>query len=210
MQFLEPLDSILGQRSKVKILRFLFDQPIELTGREISRKVGLSHLKTHQVLREFSQHGLTISKTIGKAILYKLNEDNMLGRDILKALFRAEKELVLKLTGLLTNRLRVFVESIVLYGDILQNGNGSNSDIEFLLIIRDDMNLKAVEQGLEYTQEEVKRTFGNSIMAKIWSISELRERYAQEDEFAMAILNSGKLIYGKELIDVIRSGHWSI
>ncbi|MFH1562564.1 MAG: winged helix-turn-helix domain-containing protein [Nitrospirota bacterium] len=210
MQFLEPLDSILGQRSKVRILRFLFDQPLELTGREISRKVGLSHLKTHQVLRELSQHGLTISKTIGKAILYRLNEDNMLGRDILKTLFRAEKELVLKLTGILTNRLRVFVESIVLYGDILQNGNGSNSDIELLLIVRDDMNFRAVEQGLEYTQEEVKRTFGNSISAKIWSVSELRGKYAQEDEFALAVLNSSRLIYGKELIDVIRSGHWSV
>lgn len=210
MQFLEPLDSILGQRSKVRILRFLFDQPIELTGREISRKVGLSHLKTHQVLRELSQHGLTIPKTIGKAILYRLNEDNMLGRDILKTLFRAEKELVLKLTGILTNRLRVFVESIVLYGDILHNGNGSNSDIELLLIIRDDMNLRAVEQGLEYTQDEVKRSFGNSISAKIWSISEFRGKYLQEDEFALGILNSGRLIYGKELIDVIRSGHWSV
>jgi DNA-binding transcriptional ArsR family regulator len=210
MQFLEPLDSILGQRSKVRILRFLFNHPLELTGREISRQVGLSHLKTHQVLRELSQHGLTIPKTIGKAILYKLNEDNMLGRDILKTLFRAEKELVLKLTEILINRLRVFVESIVLYGDILQNGNGTNSDIELLLIIRDDMNFRAVEQGLEYTREEVKKSFGNSILAKIWSTSELRGKYAQENEFALAVLNSGKLIYGRELIDVIRSGHWSV
>ncbi|MEW6096703.1 MAG: winged helix-turn-helix domain-containing protein [bacterium] len=210
MQFLEPLDSILGQRSKVRILRFLFEKPAELTGREISRQVGLSHLKTHQVLREFSQEGIAVSRTIGNAILYKLNENNMLARDILKTLFRSEKELVLKLTEILTNRLRVFVESIVLYGGILQNRNESNSNIELLLIIRDDMNLKAVEQGLEYTQEEVKRTFGNEIYAKIWHISELRGRYTEEDEFTLQILKSGRLIYGRELIDVIRSGQWSI
>lgn len=210
MQFLEPLDSILGQRSKVKILRFLFNQPAELTGREISRKVGLSHLKTHQVLREFSQQGIAVSRTIGRAILYRLNEDNMLARDILKTLFRSEKELVLKLTDILTNRLRVFVESIVLYGGILQNGNGSDTNIELLLIVRDDMNLNAVEQGLEYTQEEVKRTFGNSISAKIWSISELQGRYLEEDEFTLQILKSGKVIYGRDLMNVIRSGHWGM
>jgi len=210
MQFLEPLDSILGQRSKVRILRFLFEQPTELSGREISRKVGLSHLKTHQVLREFSQEGIAVSKSIGRAILYKLNENNMLARDILRTLFRAEKELVLKLTDLLSNRLRVFVESIVLYGGILENGKELKSNIiELLLIIRDDMNLRAVEQGLAYTQEEVKRAFGNSISAKIWTISELRGKYLEEDKFTLQILKSGKLIYGREIIDVIRSEKWS-
>lgn len=210
MQFLEPLDSILGQRSKVRILRFLFEQSTELTGREISRKVGLSHLKTHQVLREFSQEGIALSKTIGKAIIYKLNEDNIVTRDILRILFRSEKELVLKLTELLSNRLRVFVESIVLYGGILKDGNESISNmVELLLIVRDDMNLRAVEQGLEYTQEEVKKAFGNFISAKIWSISELRGRYIEEDKFTIQILKLGKLIYGRELMDVIRSERWS-
>jgi len=210
MQFLEPLDFILGQRSKVRILRFLFEQSTELTGREISRKVGLSHLKTHQVLREFSQEGIAVSKTIGRAILYKLNESNMVARDILRTLFRAEKELVLKLTELISNRLRVFVESIVLYGGILENGRELESNIvELLLIVRDEMNLKAVEQGLAYTQDEVKRAFGNSISAKIWSISELRGKYLEEDKFTLQILKSGRLIYGREIIDVIRSEKWS-
>lgn len=210
MQFLEPLDSILGQRSKVRILRFLFEQSTELTGREIARKVGLSHLKTHQVLREFSQEGIALSKTIGKAIIYKLNEDNMVTRDILRTLFRSEKELVLKLIEVVSNRLRVFVETIVLYGGILAKGNGAKSNmVELLLIVRDDMNLRAVEQGLKYTQEEVKKAFGNFISAKIWSISELRGRYMEEDEFTIQILKSGKVIYGRELMDVIRSEKWS-
>ncbi|MEW6606936.1 MAG: hypothetical protein AB1414_05710 [bacterium] len=209
MQFLDPLDSILGQRSKVRILRFLFEKPGDLTGREISRKVGLSHLKTHQVLRELSLHGITIPKTIGRAILYKLNEENMFARDILRTLFRSEKELVLKLTEILTNRLRVFVESIVLYGNILHNGQESDSSIDLLLVIRDDMNLRAVEQALEYTQEEVRKAFGNSLSAKIWFINELRAKYTEQDEFALQILKIGKLIYGRELIDVIRSEKWS-
>lgn len=42
MRFTQPLNYLLGQQSKIKIMRFLVKGGVELAGREIARAVGLA------------------------------------------------------------------------------------------------------------------------------------------------------------------------
>lgn len=58
MLFSNPLDKILGQVSKIKILRFLINSQAQLNGREIAKNVGLSHVKVHTALKDLSKQVL--------------------------------------------------------------------------------------------------------------------------------------------------------
>lgn len=205
MQFKEPFNDVLGSRSKIKILRFLCNQTEDITGREIARRIDLSHLKTHQVLKEFHKHNIVNMRQIGSAMLYRLNEDNMLVRDILKNLFKSENEPIVKLTEVVIKRLRVFVESITLFGKIMYDGRNPDTEIEILLVVRDDMNLRAVETGVKDTADEVMNIFGNKIVAVIWNMEELCSRYRQEDDLFIHIKEIGKTIHGKDIQQLIQN-----
>lgn len=204
MQFKEPYDAVLGSRSKIKVLRFFCSHPEEITGRELGRRIGLSHLKVHQVLKEFHQHGLVKMRKIGSAMLYCLKEDNILIRDIVRILFKSEHDPLIKLTEVITKRLRVFVESIILFGKITYDGKSPNTEIEVLLVIRDDMNLRAVEKGAQDTADEISNIFGNRFVPLIWNMTELCGRFLENDDLHHHIQKTGRVIYGCSLPELVQ------
>ena len=59
MRIHDKLDEILKQGSKIKILRFLFAEKDEHTGRRIARGIAMSPSSTYNTLQEMRREGLT-------------------------------------------------------------------------------------------------------------------------------------------------------
>jgi len=78
LTFTNVLDDILGQKSKIKVLRFLIKVRTPFTGRELAHQVGLSPEKTRQVLKDFQEQGVVEVQNAGRANLYKLRKESKL------------------------------------------------------------------------------------------------------------------------------------
>lgn len=205
MHFQDTFNTVLGQRSKVKLLRFLFFCQEELTGRQIAKRTGLSHLKAHQALKELTDYGVVCVKIVGNAMIYQINPSNILARDILKPLFKSEKELFLTLCDHLIKRFRIFAVSLVLFGNVIQGEEDNTGNIDLLIVVRDEMNLKAVEKEVELEINEVYQSFGNHLKPVIIKADELYRRYRVTDSIIFQIEKTGKVIYGKSFLEMFNN-----
>ncbi|OIP38316.1 hypothetical protein AUJ95_06920 [Candidatus Desantisbacteria bacterium CG2_30_40_21] len=201
MHFRNTFDTVLGQRSKVKLLRFLFFCQEELTGRQIAKRTGLSHLKAHQALKELADYGVVCVKIVGNAMIYRINPNNLLARDILKPLFRSEKELFLTLCDHIIKRFKIFAVSLVLFGNVIQ-GDEEDANVDLLIVVRDEMNLKVVEKEVDLEINEVYQSFGNYLRPLIIKSDELYRRYRVRDSIILQIEETGKVVYGKSFSEM--------
>jgi DNA-binding transcriptional ArsR family regulator len=94
MRFKQPLDKILGQQSKIKVLRYLSQYPGEYTGREIARAVGLSHPIVHSVLASLKEEGVILMRKFGKSLLFSLAKDHQLVKEIIFPIFKKEANFI--------------------------------------------------------------------------------------------------------------------
>ena len=203
MYFQNTFDTVLGQRSKVKLLRYLFSCQDELTGRQIAKRIGLSHLKAHHALKELAEQGIVCVKIVGNAMIYKINPNNLLARDILKPLFKSEKELLFILSDHITKRFKIFAVSLILFGNVIHSSGEENvNNVDILLIVRDEMNLKAVEKEVEAEIQEIYQSFGNYLRPLIIKADEFYRRYRVGDPMITQIEKTGKVIYGKSFSEI--------
>ena len=79
MKFKYSLDTILGQRSKIRILRLLSFEQNQLTVREIARRIDLTVPNVSRALKELEIEGIVISRQTGKSTPYFLNKKHYLG-----------------------------------------------------------------------------------------------------------------------------------
>ncbi len=176
MLFQEPLDSILGQSSKVKIMRFLIRSQAELNGTQIAKAVGLSHVKSNICLQELVTHGLITMRRVGRSCLYRLDQENIVIKKLLRPLFEKEYHLSDELKKIITGELKpAYPLSIVLFGSIVRGDARPNSDIDLLVVIPQDKNMAQAKREIERAGEKLY----------------------------VDVVKNGKSIYGKSLQGVI-------
>lgn len=203
MQFYHPLDAILGQTSKIKLLRFLSQYPGQFTGRELARLTNLSHPIVHKVLEDLEQQGVILMKKSGQAFLYSLNEDNNLNKNLLLPLFKAESELKKQIVQILVKNLDFPIESIILFGSISQQSEKPTSDIDILVVLADNINLKETEAKLLSAGLKIVQEFGNQVSPIVINLSTLIKKLKTKDKLLSEILRQGQIIYGKSLMDLL-------
>lgn len=93
MKLTNILEEVLGQKSKIKILRCLFKRKMEMTGRQVAQFCGLNHRTCQLALRDLEQQGIVVMRRVGKSNLFKLKQDNYLIGQLLGPLFEQEEHL---------------------------------------------------------------------------------------------------------------------
>ena len=203
MKFTRPLDNLLGQQSKVKIIRFLVNSSAELAGREIARSVGLTQRITHASLMDLWKHGVVNMRRVGKAKLYKINKGRVLVSDGLIPLFVFENNLLKRLSALIIRKIKKFILSIIIFGSIAEGNEQPGSDIDLLIILKEKTNPQKVESALDGLSLVVSEKFGNFLSPVLLKENQFRRRYKQGDKFIKTIVARGKIIYGKTFMEVI-------
>ena len=74
MKLHNNLDELFGNSSKVKILRFLFTEQDEHTGRGIATAVSMGASSTYRLLQELKEAGIISARRKGKAVLHILKK----------------------------------------------------------------------------------------------------------------------------------------
>ena len=206
MLLVNQLDHILGQTSKIRILRFLIATDPELNGREIAAAVGLSHVQCHAALKELNQHGVIEMRRSGKSILYRLNLQNMLLQRMVMPLFEKEAQLKNILKEIISKCLKKPApQSVILFGSFASGKAKPHSDLDVLIVASRKEDIPLLTEGLGRAEIHITTGFGNHLSPIVMDGREFRERFKNKDKLVRNIVHEGKVLLGDSMNDLIIS-----
>jgi len=200
MRIHDKLDEILKHGSKIKILRFLFAEKDEHTGRSIAKGISMSPSSTHRTLLIMADEGLISSRKKGKAILYMLRQDHYVVRKLLGPLFEKEKLIYSDIISLIKRHLlraNGDIATVAVFGSVVRKEETSGSDIDLLVILRDKSGKSRVDKVLDNLHADIVKSFGASLSPYVLTVSEIRHRHNEKKRIIKSILDNNELIYGE-------------
>jgi predicted nucleotidyltransferase len=198
----DPVDGILGRRSKVRLLRALrpLDRPV--SGREAARLAGLSH-RAITSLDELAALGVVVRRQAAGQHLYTFNRENVLAGAI-EHLF-AEEE---RRSGLILERIRsVAAEAGAMYagvfGSAARNEDRPGSDLDvFMVVEHGDLKERSGDvliPALEALEEE----YGVRLSPVVLTLAEARFQAQEDATLLREILRDGRSVHGGPLEDLL-------
>jgi len=197
MKFKYSLDTILGQRSKIRILRLLSFEQGQLTIREIARRINLTVPNVSRALKELEIEGIVISRQIGKSTPYFLNKKHYLVNNVVLPMFKKEMNSKKELVKFLKRKLNQPIESFILFGSLARKQEKAISDIDMLFVIADKLDKKLIEKEILAQNADIIYYFGNSISPVVMTISEFLTKAKKKDSLLSVILKEGEVLDGK-------------
>lgn len=164
MRFHGISSALLGSPARaavlVTMLRFAGE---ELTGREVARRAGVSPPRALEALRVLEGEHLCFQRRVGRASLWRLDTRHFLAKR-LAALADLDAaplaELIKMVRGCLGG-----VDEAYLFGSMAQGREEPTSDIDLLLVFRDDRAKRRWIRRLAGLQDAVLAAFGNHLQA---------------------------------------------
>ena len=204
MRITAPLDNILDNEAKVKILRFLFRTGAEWNGRQIAKQIKVTPATTHKALHELHREGVLLLNNVGRTHLYKLNKPRVLVNDILKSLFAKEDKILINVINaikrkVLASKIKKAIVSMALFGSVKTKKDHPTSDIDIIVIVENAKTKKSAERLFEKIGEKIARDLGNMLSPYINTRSEFKSKNKKGLAVIKNILNSHSLIYGERM-----------
>ncbi len=175
MKFHDILDEILGNRTKVNLLRAFFTYPEkEFTESELQRIAGIPQASVHRNVKSLLSNGTLDRKRIGKANLYSLNREHILYA-LLQYVFENEKNLLSELNKSLKGSIESLpgIELAVLFGSVVKGTERADSDIDIFIVSKADKS--QVEAEMKNLIQNIGNKFGNPVSPMIKNDKELKE-----------------------------------
>lgn len=207
MRVHDPLDKILNNELKIKILRFLCRTDAEWSGRQIAQEIKVSPAACHKALRELNNERALLLRSIGRSYLYRLNKENLIISDLLKPLFEREgkipddvyRAIVRNISSLVMNN----IASIAVFGSMKRGKERPTSDIDLLVLVKNPKDKRKVEEDFGKVNEKIMGKFGNTISSYIQTIEEFKLKYKRGLAVVKNILKSHRLLFGKPLEELL-------
>ncbi|MBI4064419.1 MAG: MarR family transcriptional regulator [Elusimicrobia bacterium] len=197
------IEIVFGKRSRLEVLRCLYEASNEISGREIARRTGLSHQQAHQSLKELVSLGLVEYKIAAPAHLFYLNKNHWVVSEILQVVFDKEKSWLKNLLDDVTDGLPKQVVSLILFGSAAKGRLRAGSDIDLLALVGREKDKKAVLDYLVTASVKLGPKYHYPVAPLVLAVSEFREQYAQGSAFARNILKTASVVKGKMLTQIL-------
>lgn len=203
MRFTNVLNDIFGSKSKIKTLRYLLNSKLELTGRHLARVVNIHHRTCHTALKELSAFGIVVMHQTGKAMVYKINDNNMLVEKILRPIFAVEKNLLSQIISALLREVHIRVISAIVFGSVAVSSERGTSDVDVLFLVSSPKEQNKLTAALERVEYDFILKYGNMLSPLVLTLTEFDRRLRQKDRLILNIIQKGKSVYGKTIQEVL-------
>jgi len=207
MRVHDPLDKILNNEVKVKILRFLCKTEAEWSGRQIAQEIKVSPAACHKALRELNNERALLFRSIGRSYLYHLNKENLIISELLEPLYKRESKIpddvYRAIIGNISSLVINNIVSIAVFGSIKKRKERPTSDIDLLVLVRNSEDKRKVEENFGTVNEKVIGKFGNTISTYIQTTEEFKTKYKKGLALVKNIFKSHKLLFGKPLEELL-------
>lgn len=207
MRVHNPLDKILNNEIKIKILRFLCKTEVEWSGRQIAQEIKVSPAACHKALRELNNEGALLLRGIGKSNLYSLNKESLIVSDLLKPLYKRESKIPDEIYKGIVKNISSFVikkiVSIAVFGSVKKRKERPTSDIDLLVLVKNSENKGEVEEDFGKVNEKIISRFGNTISPYVQTVEEFNLKYRKGISLIKNILRSHRLLFGMTLEELL-------
>ena len=209
MRLNSPLDKILNNEIKVRILRIFCQNAGEMSGRQMAKMVGVTPKTAHEILQDLLREGVLIMRAVGKTHLFRLNEDRAVVHEVLKPLFLMEKTLNERLfdnirDAIKKSLLKDDILSVALFGSVLAKTERAASDVDLFVVLKTVELKRKVETLFSNIDQRMSPQWGNLISPYINSLSEFKANARKKTGLVPHILKSYQLIYGDRLEKLLR------
>lgn len=162
MEFDHPLNTVLGSKGSIAVLRALAALPpgLSVSARDLARRASLSHPTVLSVLDVLHDHGMVTVRREPKRDAYGMNREHVLSRKVIE-LFEWEAGLLTQLETFLTSEIkRRFPRTrlAILFGSIAEGRGSATSDVDLFLLTTKGPDL---EEAVTELDEAVRMRFGN-------------------------------------------------
>lgn len=198
MIFSYNIDSVLGSRSKVSILRLLCSGRV-MTGRQIALELKSSVWACHRSLRELASYGILELINTGRSHLYKMNRESHLAGKILIPLFESERMALSDYLNEALETVTPHVLSVILFGSIARGDETTFSGVDLLIVVSSQDKKETVKNLCSKKRLPLLMKFGNLMVPYLLTADELKDKMDRQDPLIRKIKSEGKLIFGKEL-----------
>jgi predicted nucleotidyltransferase len=165
------LETLLGSRTKIKILRALHRHTgKEFTIRELADFIEVSHTGVRKALDDLYEMNAITLKAIGNSHTVTINSHSHL-TSLMDTIFQYEDQTLSQLEASIRESLcdKDYIKRVSLFGSAARMEEEPRSDID-LLIITDDK--ERTEETLSELQPEISRRFGNPLAPYILTPAE--------------------------------------
>lgn len=208
MRFQKPLDAILRNPARVRVLRFLCRKGGEWSGRRIAAGLGMNPVTAHKALRALHEEAVLDLRKVGSNFLYSLRDDHCLIRRLLRPLFREESRLLQHLLDALrqqlSGRLRSRIVAAAVYGSVARGQERPGSDIDLFVVVSSEKAKRDVQQSAGRLWEKISKEFGNPLSVHVNTASELQQKIRRGLPLFREILRHHHLVWGQSLSGVLQ------
>lgn len=204
------LDVVLGTTTRVRILRTLLPMSSPVSGTEARRLAGVRSVKAMWTsLEELTELGILLRGQTRGTHLYQINREHHLA-DPLASLFTAEARRPGEVRTALRSALESAglanaVRSAVLYGSYARGDAGVRSDLDVLVIAREEADVRPIEDALMDVGRVLEARFGPPLSPYVLSESRVRERFRDGDPLILSIASEGRELFGSPLREMADS-----
>lgn len=191
---MQDLDSILGKRSHVAVLRVLHRSEEELSGREIQRRAGLSNRAAMMALTELDHLRVVLCEPHPSSYRYQLNRRHYLWSKALRAALDAEEMFWDDLRNVIRRALKPAPIAAIVTGPLAREMPEEQRTLPLHLLYRTGKERLQSYHGLERLQNRIDERYGLDVHATFMDL-----RSMEKPEYATLwtrIAREGLLLFG--------------
>lgn len=199
MELSRPGAELLGE-TEAGALRVLARISDPISGREVARRAGASASSTRRALERLTRSGLVHSRPSSHAVLYSANRDHLLWgavHDLLTAPARLEEELA---DFMQAHHRGV---TLALFGSVARGEATASSDVDLLLLLRDDTDGAETEGLVDALTELVQRRTGNPAQVVALTHQQLQAMVTSGDPLIASLTADARTLAGPPLAGAI-------
>lgn len=209
-RLLQPLDEALGTRSKVRVLRLLLDQELELSGREVGRQAGIGDRTARLALDDLCELGLVHREVSPAEHRFSINRQHVLVKHGLEELFAAERRSV----GQIFDRLRAAcaeisrsraadIRAVWVFGSAMRGEDTLASDLDVLVLVdRPDLT-GAVREDLADAGRSLAESHGLDLSPVVLTTRRLREMDREGSSLTRSLRTDARRVLGDSVSEVL-------
>jgi len=204
---MQLIERVLGSKTKIALLRVLSSHNNwEYSIVELSKDVNLDKSLVSKTIKDLEKDNVVKAFIKGKNKLCRINKENMVVRDIIMDLFDKESKIVEEISTNLLKKIvpRKFpsISSLFIYGSVVKGNFTPRSDIDVMVVLKDDTEVTGIKKKLE----EVSSDFMEDDFMVTFDViteKEFKKLYSNKEPTILDIVKFNKLLYGKDVRDII-------
>jgi len=193
------IELLFGRKSRIAVLRELYEALSPLSISEIARRSQLARSVASTVLADLERLGIAAETRVAGAKLYSLQRDNFFTKQYILPLFNADSMLRDTIVADMREVFGPYAKTVLLFGSYARGDFTPESDVDLLLIAVDDERKKLLETLSSDYYLHYSQNYGISLNPLVYTHEEARHLAADSPSFYQSIIADGLLVSGDGL-----------